>query len=245
MTYLVRSIALLTFIIVSANAKPLVIVNLTEKASAQQNQSNSTTTNIDGKLTEPLWQKATKVDNFSLPWRKHIPQATVFKSFIDDKDFYFAFQVNDNEIVIQENISDEIDVASQDRVEIFISKHHDLSVYYCIEIDAKGRVLDYKAKIYRQFDQSWQLDQLNIASTINENGYTIEGKFPLSELAKIGLGENQFYIGLFRADYSSSTVVGSSIIKKSDIQWISWINPNIAQPDFHIPEVFHPAVLSK
>src|SRR5690606_25365312 len=125
-------------------------------------------------------------------------------------------------------------VAKGDRVEIFFSTDLDLESYYCLEIRPDGKVLDYKASYYRNFDETWDFEGLQVGTKINDSGYTVEGRIPLSTLRDLGMvvEEQFFYLGLFRAEFSSS---GSGAPEE---KWISWMTPESAEADFHIPTAF-------
>ncbi len=241
------------FIAANANELPLDLKEQSKKAQRNEQTPAAklaivklapSTILINGHLSEPQWQQASITKSFTLPWRDFLPQKTQFSTFIDDNNLYFAFIVNDTDVVLSNDFIDENTVANEDRVEIFISKSIDLSQYYCIEMDAKGRVLDYLAKSYRQFDSSWQLSGLEVASKITPQGYIIEGKFPIASLLAMGITEDTFHLGLFRADYHHQKSAQGKTIS-DDIQWISWVDPQISSPDFHIPQVFIPVKLAQ
>lgn len=103
--------------------------------------------------------------------------------------------------------------------------------YYCIEIDSQGRILDYKASFYRQFDYTWKLKGLKTTGEKSANGYRIDIALPLKYLLNNYQDHKiiSFYVGLFRADLN----VGMN--RKINEHWISWINPKTEEPDFHVP----------
>jgi chondroitin AC lyase len=117
-----------------------------------------------------------------------------------------------------------------DRVELFICKNDKMETYYCAEVDPNGKVLDYTAYFHRKFDFEWDLDQLQTATSMQEDGYTVEGALPLDWLQKNNIlsSNGEFYLGLFRANASDPT-------KEETIVWLTWNIPDAKEPDFHIP----------
>ncbi len=181
-------------------------------------------------MIDENWIDAEVITSFYLPWNKNDPQPTEFKALYDDYNVYFAFQVIDSSLVVQKNISNELDIALQDRVEVYLSASEQLNEYYCLEIDPLGRVLDYRARFYRKFNDKWDAKSIRIESNISENGYNVVLLIPLKQLEKMNIDLSQsFSVGLFRADFKN---VGSDIQEN----WISWIDPKSENPDFHVSE---------
>lgn len=192
---------------------------------------------VDGQLTEKIWEDAYWERGFEFPWLAMETPTTEFCSLKSDDRLYFAYKVKDDDIVFASGpFEDERGVAKGDRVEIFFAKDESLAKYYCLEISPKGRVMDYRASHYRQFDHSWTCEGLEVAAQVLDDGYVVEGAIPLETLRSLGLitpGENnRIHTGLFRGEFSH--VVGDSIEQR----WISWIRPASEEPDFHIPSAF-------
>lgn len=111
---------------------------------------------VDGALDEVAWTEAVSETGFSFPWQEREAPATEFRALMDDTNFYFAFRVEDADIVIDDG-GDEEAVARGDRVELFFTLDPSLDDYVCFEIDPSGRVLDYRASYYRELDFEWDL----------------------------------------------------------------------------------------
>lgn len=101
--------------------------------------------------------------------------------------------------------------------------------YYCAEIDPRGKVMDYHAKFYRLFDFDWNFKGLKLGTYTGKDTYIVEGSIPLKSLEEMGVispdGEIRF--GVYRADYYGP--------QEEQVIWSSWIIPDAANPDFHIP----------
>lgn len=191
---------------------------------------------VDGHLARHEWGRAKKEPGFTFPWLSRKPPATAFFAQVSRQHLYFAFQVQDQDIVVTA-FHQEPDVADGDRVELFFAANKDLKDYYCLEISPDGRVLDYRASFYRQFDDTWDFTGLQVAASRTPSGYVVEGRIPLAELKRLGLLKSPekgacFFLGLYRAAYSRA---GSD---KPQVNWISWVQPNTAEPDFHVPSSF-------
>ena len=146
--------------------------------------------------------------------------------------FQFTAFCNDPKVYVDTN--DKLEVRFSERVELFFRSNEKMESYYCLEMDPNGRVLDYKAKMYRNFDRRWSWpDPLSIETKFDNIKYTLEGKIELARLKQFGvLHSNEIQIGIFRGYCVALDKKGESI------KWISWVNPKSSTPDFHIPSSF-------
>ena len=190
---------------------------------------------IDGSLDEPGWADAELETDFTFPWQEREAPATEFRALTGATHFYFAFRVEDAAIVVDDG-ADEEAVARGDRVELFFSPDSSLETYVCFEIDPSGRVLDYRAAYYREFDFEWDLPELVVATVRTATGYVVEGSIPHAAFRGAGLptlaDDGKVRTGVFRAEYT----------RRDDgdplAEWISWMSPRSEEPDFHIPSAF-------
>jgi hypothetical protein len=195
---------------------------------------------ITGDGTNAVWNKAKVLTNFSYPWETDAAPPTSFAALWDDNWLYCLFKVKDDSINTLITKNKKLEVGASDRVEIFLTPDSTMTPYYCLEIDSRGRVLDYMAWYYRKMGYNWQwpVDQLIIKTAVQKDGYIVEVAVGISSLKKLELlKNNRLHAGLFRAE-CKSLVNG-----KADLRWISWINPRSAKPDFHIPSAFGTLVL--
>lgn len=183
---------------------------------------------IDGINSFDEWNKVKPIKGISSPWDNSIIDDTTIKLFHTDTFFYFLFEVTDTTFITFE-FQKEASVAKGDRVEIFLSNNTALNKYYCIEIDPNGNILDYRARFYREFDDSWDFETVEIGTSITPKGYVVEGRIRKKELRYLGLCET-FYLGIYRADFKSKNF--------EDVTWYSWVKPKSKTPDFHIPSSF-------
>ena len=192
---------------------------------------------MDGRADEAAWSQAAVERGFAFPWKKMPAPATEFRGLCDDTYLYFAFRVQDADIVALEKVEDEQDVARADRVEIFFSRDEQMKDYYCVEMDSRGRVLDYHGHYYRQFDRKWNWAGLEVKAAAWEKGYEVEGRITLASFEAMGwprLGPGvKVRCGLYRAEFSHGRGVGEGPKPVED--WISWIDPGTEEADFHVP----------
>lgn len=182
---------------------------------------------IDGEK-EPAWLIADSIISFTNPWNKEVAPKTSLAVLKDDQNLYFYFTVADEDVVLVDDWTGERDVEKEDRVELFFSKDKEMKEYYCFEIDPKGRTLSYKASHYRQFDFLWEVpDGYRTAARMHTGGYTVEGAIPLSFLSEIAI-DNTLYFGAYRAAFS---IHNDSLIEN----WLTWVDPGVPAPDFHVP----------
>ncbi|GEM68792.1 hypothetical protein SMI01S_23980 [Sphingobacterium mizutaii NBRC 14946 = DSM 11724] len=189
---------------------------------------------IDGNLSD--WNNQNNlfsVNQFISPWGNQNFGKTIFKAFHDGSYFYFYFDIMDKNI-IEKKFEKEADVGGGDRGEIFLSADTGLSEYYCFEISASAKVLDYRASHYRKFDYGWDLESLEVKSKIKTDGYILEGRIPMAFIKGLmaSNSEQSLYLGLFRGEFDSMEW------DEKTINWISWIRPTSEKPDFHITSAF-------
>lgn len=212
---------------------------------------DKTAIQIDGRAGESEWADAVVEREFFFPWKKLKAPPTAFRAVWDRENFYFAFQVRDDDVVVEENFRGEEDAVFEDRVELYFSLDEAMKKYFCFEIDSRGRVFDYGARSYREFDPKWNLPELETAATRQPDGYEVEGKIPLESFAKMGFPPIQpgakIRFGMFRAEFShdrsgkpvkqdSQHTLGRQHEGPPPIEaWISWVDPKTDEPDFHVP----------
>jgi len=198
---------------------------------------------IDGKGGDPAWDRAEEMTDFSFPWKSDQPPATSFRALRNGERFYFLFEVVDADVVLGKAGDLYEQVTRSDRVEIFFTTSDSLDRYYCLEIDPRKKVHDYEARFYRQMNRGWKCAGLEVAAIRTATGYVVEGSLPLTTLRELGCvhsgesGLEELKAGVFRAEFSHGP--GDEVIEN----WISWIDPEIEKPDFHIPGTFGVMVL--
>jgi hypothetical protein len=193
---------------------------------------------ITGKEMNSIWEMANVNSDFSYPWENEKAPVTNFRALHDDEYFYFRYDVEDENVLTFVDEDHKMEVVHSDRVEIFFRQNEKLNPYYCLEMDARGRVLDYVTKFYRDFDYEWSWPEskdLNVKASVNAHGYVVEGAIKLSSLEELGLIKNRVLeAGLYRG-YCMNLPIGEA---EADLRWISWVKPDSEDPDFHIPSSF-------
>jgi hypothetical protein len=191
---------------------------------------------VDGRLDERVWEEAYCERGFCFPWEGRVGGVTEFRSFFDDERLYFSFRVEDGDIVVAETVESEQALDVEDRVEMFLARDGKLEEYFCFEVDALGRLHDYRGSYYRQFDSSWDCGGIQTAGVIGESGYTVEAAISAASLEGLGFDFLRRWgvvrAGLFRADF----VRGAG--GEAEVHWVSWVRPGTAGPDFHVPSAF-------
>lgn len=146
-------------------------------------------------------------------------------------DFVFRFEVQDEHVLAAANFTNKCVVAGTDRVELFFSPTPELAGnYYCAEIDPRGRVMDYKARLYRKFDMSWAFRTMKTKASFVPGGYVVSGSVSREELQGLGIDPKGFGLGVFRGDFDR------------DGNLVAWCSaapmPIPDKPDFHKADVF-------
>lgn len=190
---------------------------------------------LTGKGSDPAWDKATKMSDFSYPWRDETAPKTTFQALWDDDFFYFLYRATDADVFLKQEGLGEKDVVDSDRVEIFFKADDQMNPYYALEMDALGRVLDTEGKFYRDvdFNWNWPKGELLLKASIDETGYWVEGAISFKSLRALGMYKDDYMLkaGLYRGEYQE-------INGKQEVKWISWVKPDSETPDFHIPSSF-------
>jgi len=206
---------------------------------------------VDGRADEPAWAQAVVEKRFVFPWKGVAAPETEFRALWDNEHLYFAFRVQDVDVVVVDNWRDERDAVFEDRVEIYFSRDDALREYFCAEIDPHGRVFDYRARFYRRFEPEWTFTGLEAKGNRRHDGYEVEGRIPLRALAALGFPTARpgvkIRLGLYRAEFSHDRSGRAAALSARHTlgrqppgpppveEWISWVNPKTAEPDFHVP----------
>ena len=179
------------------------------------------------------------------PWDGLTDGAQVSVCF-DGKALSFCFEVPDSTLTVCDGPG-ERSVDFSDRAEIFLSCDPAMARYYGFEIDAAGKVMDYRNSFYRQFDYDWT-GQVAAEGTAplahtgsSQAGYRVEASFTMDYLRQLGVvqPDGTVLMGLFRAD-----ALGSEPVRPdgtpADIRWYTLRDPSTPEPDFHIPATLFP-----
>ena len=210
---------------------------MTQENSVYQVQKIETAQSLE----EVDWTQVEILTEFISPWRD-APANTNFKAVWDEDYLYFRFHVVEPNIMVYRDQDHEMEVVRSERVEIFFRKDEALNPYYCLEMDASGRVFDYEAKHYRQFNTAWTwpVGGLEVKANSTTNGYLVTGKIGIQSLNQLGLIKDQtLEVGLFRGRRTSMEESASD----ADFHWVSWVDPETEQPDFHVASSFGKLIL--
>ena len=150
--------------------------------------------------------------------------------------FFFQFEVSDSTLTRTVPFTNERDVDPEDRVEIFFAPDSALTKpYYCAEIDAEGRVMDYKAEYYRQFDFDWDFATMETRAMVTPWGYRVAGSVSREELKTLGMDlDGGFWMGVFQGEADPDR----------EMLWYSLVPTDDQSPDFHQPKVFFPCKMT-
>lgn len=194
---------------------------------------------ITGLAEASPWDNANELTHFVSPWDDKPIKPITFKALYDETYFYFSFVVLDDRIYIQLKDDSKESIAQSDRVELFLRPDESLSPYYCLEIDTQPRIMDFKAMPNRDFDLKWNWpkDEIQVKSAILEDKFIVEGKITLNSLKTLNLIKDDFFgrfmeVGIYRAKYNPDSA------GHFQPTWITWVDPNTPEPDFHIPSSF-------
>jgi hypothetical protein len=183
------------------------------------------------------WSLATCLSDFSFPWEETAPAPTEFRALWTPERLHFRFDCRDDELVLGAGATEKARVLGSDRVEIFVTPDLGLEPYFCLEMAPSGDTYGYRARSYRQFDDDFTWQGLELSQRIDRdrNRYQVEGSLPLASLRALGVlkpDAREFFAGLYRAEFSQEPDGGVHF------GWMSWVDPQTATPDFHVPSSF-------
>jgi hypothetical protein len=154
--------------------------------------------------------------------------------------------------VVLDRLQDKVDAIFEDRVEIYLSRDEEMKDYFCFEVDSRGRAFDYRASFYRKLDLKWSFPGLETKAAPLPKGYEVEGRIPLQSFAELGFPALRpgvkIRCGLYRAEFSHDRS-GQPVEQKETLhnlgrkvegpppieEWMSWVDPRVKEPDFHLP----------
>lgn len=195
---------------------------------------------VDGSLDEPCYRRVAPVTDFKVASQPDATAPTT-EAWLqwNEAGLWFAYAAQDVDIVAAPPTEDEHEVDEQDRIEIFLWPENSRS-YFCLEIAPDGAVHDYAARIYRQFDDSWTPAGAEWAARRTTSGYAVEGFVPVVALHAMGMRSwktgTRLHVGLYRADFRPEA--------PEDPIWLTWVEPNLPKPDFHVRATFAPVMLA-
>jgi hypothetical protein len=193
-------------------------------------------------LEASFWEEANCLIDFSSPWKSDPVSKIEFRALHDLENFYFNFQVFDTDIYIDKKDDSVDSIGNSDRVELFFRTNDTLNPYYCLEMDTAARIMDFEAKPNKDFDFNWNWpkEHLEVKSSKGENSFIVEGRISIASLKELNLIQNNTIEGgVYRAKFSKD--------ENQNYQptWISWVNPNTLEPNFHIASSFGKFILMK
>lgn len=207
---------------------------------------------IDGRIDEPAWSQAVVETGFRFPWEKRPAPATEFRGLCDDQWLYLSFRVHDADIVVLDRLRDKEDAVFEDRAELYFARDAAMRDYFCLEIDSRGRVFDYRGSFYRRLDSAWSWKGVEAKAGTLPQGYVVEARIPLGSFEAMGFPRlrpgTRILAGLYRAEFSHDRS-GKPVPQQESIHnrgrkldgpppiegWISWVDPQTPEPDFHLP----------
>ena len=140
----------------------------------------------------------------------------------------------------------------EDRGEIYFSRDERMRDYYCLEVDSRGRVFDYRGAFYRQLDPHWDWPGLEAKASPLEQGYVVEGRILLASFPALGFPAlrpgGRIRCGLYRAEFSHDRS-GRPVEHRDSMhtrgrrwdgplpiqEWMAWVDPGTVEADFHVP----------
>ncbi|MDQ1164953.1 carbohydrate-binding family 9-like protein [Flavobacterium sp. SORGH_AS_0622] len=193
-------------------------------------------------ILDPLfWKKANCLTDFSSPWKTETFSKIEFRALWDQQNFYFHFRVFDTGVYIDTKDNSVDSICNSDRVELFFRQNDAIDPYYCLEIDPSTRLLDFEARPNKKFDYEWKWpeEHIKLYSSKDETSFTVAGKISIASLKELDLiHNNSIETGVYRAKFSKDEN------QNYEPTWITWVNPNTPEPNFHVASSFGKFVLT-
>lgn len=196
---------------------------------------NSISSHKESNLSSLPWQESNVLCDFTSPWENVSIDKIEFRALHDTSHFYFKFKVYDSKLHIVSDDDSNDSINNSDRVELFFRSDSLMQPYYCLEIDPTPRVMDFKALPNKEFDfdWNWPKGEINVESSVEAEYFEVQGTISLKSLEDFNLlKEGKIEAGIYRAKYN----------QKEDLSfeplWITWVDPNTEEPNFHIASSF-------
>lgn len=194
-------------------------------------------------ILDPIfWKKAHCLTDFSSPWNDDSVLKIEFRALWDQENFYFNFRVFDTDVYMDQKDNSVDSICNSDRVELFFRSNDKLDPYYCLEIDPSTRLLDFKARPNKVFDYEWKWPEnhIKLESSSDEVSFTVAGSISIASLKALDLiHDNVIETGVYRAKFSKKQT------GNYEPTWITWVDPDTAEPNFHIASSFGKFVLKQ
>ena len=152
---------------------------------------------VDGVLNDAVWKDAVTV-GFVFPWdfQTGAKQKTTARLLWDDENLYVGYDADDADVVAHYDKRDD-PTYKDDAVELFIYPGKNRSLYYGLEMNARGTLYDYfysfPQLLIKRFDMSGVQLATNIRGTLNmtsdkDQGWTLELAIPWKNFEELGNG---------------------------------------------------------
>jgi hypothetical protein len=139
---------------------------------------------IDGKLDDPVWNKALRVTDFKSfypDFGKVIPESTVAYAAYDDTNLYFAFRCFDPEpSKIKATLMQRDNIRNDDFICLNMDTFDDQQALHAFYVNPIGIQMDSRGTNYSEdisVDLVW-----TSAGRIDDKGYTVEASIPLKSI---------------------------------------------------------------
>lgn len=191
--------------------------------------------NFNESMSVPFFEEANCLTDFCSAWNEDPISKIEFRALWNLENFFFNFRVFDTDIYLDQKNDSFDSIGNSDRVELFFRTNESLNPYFCLEMDASGRLMDFKARPNKNFDFDWKWPKidLDIKTSKDEISFTVEGRISIQSLRELNLiQDNSIEAGVYRAKFSKNEK------QEYEPTWISWVNPNTETPNFHIASSF-------
>ena len=191
--------------------------------------------NFNESLNVSFFDKANCLTDFCSAWNEDPILKIEFRALWNLENFFFNFRVFDTDVYLDQKDDSFDSIGNSDRVELFFRTNEFLNPYFCLEMDASGRLMDFKAHPNKDFDFDWKWPKkdLDIKTSKDEISFTVEGRISIQSLRELNLiQDNSIEAGVYRAKFSKNEK------QEYEPTWISWVNPNTETPNFHIASSF-------
>ncbi len=140
---------------------------------------------FDGKLTEPIWQKAQHISNFTqreLDYGKPATERTEVAVVYDKHGLYFGIWCYQKDArIIAKSLSVDFDFRSEDNMQIMISPFNDNRTGYLFVINPYGARADLQIYNFEHANKDWN-GVWDAKTTVTDTGWFAEVFIPFSTL---------------------------------------------------------------
>lgn len=196
---------------------------------------------IDGKLEEPAWRAARRIDRFHFNWwTSGEKEKTEVRLLWDDQNLYAGFYCHDRHISAKVTARHG-PVSLDDCVEIFLRPNPEPRNYYGFEMNVIGTMLNFIRADWWTGGRNWEPDGVQLRTSYHglpgkeespgDDHWILEVAIPFRNFSRDAAHTPPRDGDVWRLNLNRSG-------GKTGAQYSTWSPVRTPKPNFHVPDAF-------